>query len=473
MTRILRRWIAAPSLKFSAILLFLAYSPAFAFNSLTHSQVTHSAFHYLENYSRLSPASGIWLGGTEAEKHLTKQLLIRAIVDADFRPDLWITGALHTNVAGGTSDSGVSIFTTLFHHLNVVDQGTFWENDGYAYRHTSGTGNDSLLATFSARIVGAVSPALGGHNVEHPSHGFTLPPYKLGFRGTNSDWNVFFFGNNDPTNAVFPPASVPSELSYRTLISSDRAAKTFLDSWSERLPLISGPLSERTLSRYYWRAEVMGRPRALDVFGLALHMIQDMGMPHHTQGIASYCHPEMELYLDQLICNGGQGIPLSDYERGTFLEDFNRCQTFYDPALIASLIASLPALQVTKPKGITQRMTEIAKISARWRWGTTSEKDDSVTSVFPDGSYLTVRDCSGFIGNRAIQAQLKFQYNLAVASSVVFMELASREYESFKHISAAPTLGNGLPFYMTPQAGLAPLAPFMNKNGGVRVNTPF
>lgn len=291
---------------FAIIGMALLGTPSLAFNSWTHAQITHSALNYLAANPAAAPLSTPfaerWLhSGKNAS--LMRELLVRAVVDADYRPDIWISGAFHSPFTGGVGETGVNLFTTLSHHLNVTRAGTFWDNDGYAFRNTSGEGNDGLLGTPTARIVGEISPPLGGTNVDHPIHGIALSPYRHGFRGTNADWNEFFRGNNDPTEAVFPPANIPAQLAYSAMLISDRAGRTFIDSWAEDLPLIRDLVTTQVLRRHYWRAEIEGLPRGFDLLGLTLHLAQDMAMPHHAAGIAAFCHPEIEVFMDQLICD--------------------------------------------------------------------------------------------------------------------------------------------------------------------------
>src|SRR5690242_12256644 len=120
------------------LLVVFAYgNNAFAFNSLTHEQITRSALSYLNTHSHVFPETEKWLGALGPDYEFMTSSLVRAVVDADYRTDLWMSGLFHKPFVGGADDGHLAVFTALFHFMNVTESGRFWQYDGYSYLRSS------------------------------------------------------------------------------------------------------------------------------------------------------------------------------------------------------------------------------------------------------------------------------------------------------------------------------------------------
>ncbi len=404
-------------------------SVAFGYNALTHEQITYSAFNYLESNNHFFQETQYWLSGLGNQKDFMKEILVRAAVDADYKLDLWLDGWFHPPSAGGKMNGGSTFFTSMFHHVNVTIPGVFWEHDGYAYRHSSKRGFDSYLATPSAYVRGDLSSGLGGHHHAHPPHGIPLGAYKDGFKGTEKQWKKLFFGDNEATDAVFPPAHVPADIAFQKMLFSPRAKEDRSESWNARIPLVTGFFSDTTLTRHYWRGEVEQLPVGFDLLGLTMHMMQDVTMPHHTFGVADYCHVELENLTDKLSCNN-QNLNMKSYSDGSFGSNVGSCQSLYDPQMVKELVYQWEALNPGKQYSISQRILSIAHISSRWKWGEPNNAMWFLGTELPDGRVLMADRCKDLMKKKPVHEQLKYQYNLAVAATVVLFELAAHEYET-------------------------------------------
>lgn len=410
--------------------LALFNSSAHAFNSLSHEQITRAAIAYLNTHPHVFNETDRWLSGLGKSESFMTETLVRGAVDADFRSDVWLTGWFHGPLTGASASAGFTLFTSMTHYLNVSTRGDYWDYDGYAYRHGSHANNDEYLNTLSTRVVGTASKALGGVQPLLPEHGASLPIYDMGFKGNARDWQNMFFGMNMASKAVFPPANVPAQLAYNALMASGRATEDRAESWTQRLPLVSGVFTTKYLDRHFWRGEIKSLPKAFDLLGLTLHMTQDLAIPQHTQGTADWCHTDLEKLFDKLICKTDVDTNETTYQNGSFGGEHLECNHLYDERDVGDILMELPALNPNLNISIGDRLKAIAKHSSRWHWGEPADSIDFVGTRFPNGIEATGNTCKDVLGDPEIYHWAKYQYNLAIASSVVMFELAAHNYES-------------------------------------------
>ncbi|MGZ3699892.1 MAG: hypothetical protein ACXVCH_17500, partial [Bdellovibrionota bacterium] len=233
------------------------------------------------------------------------------------------------------------------------------------------------------------------------------------------------------TRAVFPPANVPAQLAFDAVMRSPRAAVNRAESWSARVPLVTGLFSSELWDRQYSRAEIAGLPKDFDRLGLVLHLAQDLAVPQHAEGTADYCHHELEQLIDRLACKSGANIDPLPYNRGTYsANEYPDCQNLYDEKLVAKILSEQPFLNPLSDLKVSGRLTELAKVSARWQWGDPSDSVDMLGTMLPDGMEITGDTCEQILRDPAIEPQIRFQYNLGVAVSASIFELAAHRYKS-------------------------------------------
>ena len=409
-------------------LMFLFSTAAYAFNGLTHQELIKSALDHLDSFVETSQATRQWLGTENTKRgRRIRNLLIRATVDEDYRANIFLDANFHSPFAGAMGKAA-NIFTTFSHHLNVSIPGTYWEFDGYAYKNTDGTGNDKYLGLPSVSVKGALSNALSSRIHSGFIDDNDIGTYQLEFKGTQQDWQNMFFGNNRASDAVFPPANVPAQLAKDRLMSSPIAKKGRKKVWAETINLASGVFSSQELSRRFWRAEIEGLPQAFDLLGTIFHMTQDLSVPHHTHGIGSYCHEELETLGDTLAC--GKRVDTSLFDLGIYDENPNyyKCQRLYDPALVETLRTHLPVFSTRPDLSLSNRLKEIAKLTSQWRFGKDPRDEDLVRSVLPNGLVFFEKSCNELLKHKELRSALKVQYNFAVAATVVVFDQIAKEY---------------------------------------------
>ncbi|MBI3554933.1 MAG: hypothetical protein HY074_01560 [Deltaproteobacteria bacterium] len=417
---------------FPLLLIYFA-GDANAYNAFSHEQITRSAFEYLRSHPHAFSETDQWmsLGGKRAG--LMEETLVRAAVDTDFKSDVWLGGWFHKPFTGARTSTSFAMFTRLMHFIVVNQRGDYWQSDGYAYRHGSHENNDAYLSTPSCTVVGKLSHALGGNNPAFPQHGIDLGTFNEGFEGRPKDWHEMFYGNNDADDAVFPPANVPAQAAFDAMLRSQRNTADITNSWTENLPLVTGIFSTGHLSRHYWRGEVTGLPNGLDLLGVTLHMAQDVTVPQHALGTSDWCHQELEDLADSLDCNTTKHIDITPYNQGNFGGSvYSQCHALYDDKLIAHAMATIPALNPAANIAMGERLREIAFHSSRWAWGDPRDfnSDDDMGTVLPNGREFTADHCSGLLKHREVRNQLRYQYNVAIAASVMIFELAAHDYEA-------------------------------------------
>lgn len=407
---------------------------AYAFSEYTHEWATRNAMSYMRTRANFFPETRAWTRELGNDEDYMEESLVRAVVDADYRLDAWLESVFHKPFAGARNSVGlVNLFTTMFHHLNVNAKGRYWEYDGYAYKHSTGSGNDAYLDLPTVVVKGGLSVALGGTDARHPVHGIPLGVYRDGFRGTDADWRRMYFDGASAADAYFPPANVPAQRAFALMLASDRARLTEAESWNESFPLVVGLTSSVSLARHYWRGEIADLPKGFDLLGVTIHMMQDVAMPHHVEGTADQCHPELEALIDDLAC-GIEGADKKQYYDGSYggspeAGRYGHCDRIYDPVMVERVFKEHPSLDPRRPMSVSDRIKALAFISSRWQWGVPEESVDFIGSILPNGKMYTGDRCSDFMAIPAIRDAAKYQYNLAVAATVSIFESAAHEYE--------------------------------------------
>ena len=257
-----------------------------------------------------------------------------------------------------------------------------------------------------------------------------LGAYKLGYKGTEKDWKKMFLSHQSVTATIFPPADVPAALAFDAMLRSERAVATETESWTDRLPVANTIFGNEMLSRHYWRGEIAGLPRGLDLLGLTFHMVQDVSVPQHSSGTADNCHQEIENLADQLACDTAHDLPESTYDDGSFTGDAAGCQHLYDAQLVNQILKTVPELDASREFTVRQRIQAVAIVSAAWRWGDPDDSVDFMGTRLPDGREFSADRCSDLMKIEAVRAQLKYQYNLAVAGTVTLFQSAATQYEA-------------------------------------------
>ncbi len=396
-----------------------------AFNGLVHEQIIKSVFEYLNTQQKIAPTTSKWLKNGQNQ---IERVLIRAVVDVDYQPDLWMSAWYRSPFAGGQVKY-LGMLTSLYHFLNVTKPGVFWDYDGYAYSNTDGIGNDSYLGMSGMRIRGDLSFPLGGRVYDDAQRRGVayLGSYRDGFKGSDKDWRQLFF-EGFSAKAVLPPSNIPAQMAYQLFLTSKRAVKNKLEEWDSLLPVADGYIFLKKVKHHYWRQEIAGLPLALDSLGVTLHMLQDLSVPHHAQGLAGYCHPELEEIADELACGVDQKPDLLLYQTGYF-DSFSSssCQQLYDPDLVASILRSSAIMKMPNKLDIQNTLVEIAKRSAQWQFGKLDSQ--AMASRFPDGTFISGVNCDIFRQEKVFK-QIKFQYNMAVAYSLFVFEKALSEWEN-------------------------------------------
>ncbi len=419
-----------------ALLLFQVSKPAYGYDEYTHEWITRNALTYLKTHKHAYPETDLWLRGLDSNEGFMEATLVRAVVDTDYKTDMWLNAWFHPPFVGGISGKLADIFTTMFHFLNVSVKGDYWDYDGYAYRHTTKKGNDSYLNEPSVTVWGSYSRPLGGlfapgHNVVH---GTELGPYRDGFKGSTADWNNLFFYNNDASDAVFPPSNVPGQLAFNKMLVSARSTSNMTDSWNEDLPLISGVFSTDHVNRHYWRGEIEGMPKDLDLLGMTMHLTQDATVPHHVEGTSDNCHPEYEAMVDRMACNTAGALNYGQYYDGSYDGAVEaRCNFLYDAALVDQVFTDHRSIDALLNTSVHDRMQQVAFITSRWDW-----KQHGSTEL-PDGRIYVQKDCGKMLSIQAVRQQAKYQYNMAIAATVVLFEVAAHQYET-RHAPRAPII---------------------------------
>ena len=387
---------------------------AFAYTPIGHEQITKAALRYL---AHLDWSASRWLPQDEAARALVENAISHAVVEPDYAPNAWGKVVGYGPVAGMKSGaSSISAFSSLFHFINVTRPGIYWDYDGFAYRDHRGLDNDLLLGLPFSSILGDLSTGLS--------------LYRWGFKGTNADWRSLFWGRGNSKRAVFPPAYVPAEIALQRFLAAPIAEQDSQESQFIDFPVITGLFKGVKIHRQYLHDHLKGLPDAIGEFGTALHMAQDMCVPHHTLATLDFCHQEFEETNDVLNCRlEHKRLPYGRYEYGVFSGALD-CHELYDPVLVERLLREAPPFQLHNGMSLSERLQKLAIITAHWQWGDPSESVDPIGTVLPDGKVFTGDHCSDIFKEPAVREQVRLQYNLAVAASVAFAEIVVESYET-------------------------------------------
>jgi hypothetical protein len=415
-------------------------SAAWAFNSFSHDRITRNAIRHLRHYPHVAAKTATWLNTPD----LMVESLVRANVDTDFKADVWLDSITTPPIAGAKGKGRFVLLTSMLHFLNVTTNGAFWEHDGYSYRGSTKQGADTYLNMVTVTVRGDLSSALGGTRPEgHAHHGSELGTFDLGFGGTSKDWKKMFGVGNRASKAVFPPSNVPSELAFQNLLVSPRAAQDRVDSWEETFPVVRSVITHGKVHRKHWRGEVQGLPVALDQLGLILHMVQDLGIPQHAQGTSDLCHGELEDFASK---TGGDynNDTLKRYWDGTYEGEVSPQEdSLYDADLTETFRTELPFLNPTSDLTIKERMIALGKLTSQWRFKRVARK--LWTTTLPDRTVVSARTCAALVQLPRVREQLRANYNLSVAASAAFFELAVHHYERAMSIEQPFPLSLSLP----------------------------
>ncbi len=428
----------------------IAGPSAQAYQLISHEQMAHSALIHLKNYQPYFQETAKWVrDATPDQFRALRAVLLRSSIEADLRPDLWGENILLGPANGGHSGSASVLFTSVFHFIVIrenpdgtVIPGEFWKHhDGYSWRHSSQTGAfDSLLSLPTSRIRGDLSHSLGGTTPAHVRLPFAdIPAYKKNFRLSDSAFRrMFHSSSNRAIDAVFPPADVPAELAFNHVMRSPRATRTTYEQWWSPIAVMSYG-GKKTTPRRFTEMEVEGYPSKLGALGLTLHLAQDLAMPHHTIGTLDFCHHELEEEMEKRVCGSQKTPDQSPFFKGTYEVPTKNCQHLYDPDLVARMLKTYDFFRLDQPYGLSARLRALARTTHQWRFGTVNpdapnasidQALDFVATQLPNGQVYSGNRCRDLFKHRAVQEQIRTQFNLGVAASIMVIELAARNYEN-------------------------------------------
>ena len=425
----LRRYLKTTGLVFLIPgMLILGESVSFAYNSFSHEHITRNAVHFLRDHSGGYPEIKQWLDEGSEERYLVEEILVRANVDSDYRSDLWFGSWFHPPTFGAFQTSVIYPYTATSHFLDISGEGKYWEKDGFSYARSSKQGKDVLYELPSVRVEGKLSSAFGGKNDAHRSKIPSIGDYRFEFKGTDEEWNHLFFEDTYLSHVVFPPANIPGQLAFQDMLQSSRAEETYIDHWDETLPLASGLMATKSVSRHYMRGEIKGLPSRLDSLGMTIHLAQDMTVPQHTQVTTDLCHTEYESFVDQLdALQEASDIDFSGYQSGVYFGAQRSWKSYlYDEALIEQFIQENLALKTQTNLSVKDRFYAIARETHQMKW---SKVGDTYTLEFPTGEKISQKTCENLINTIDVHQHIKKQYNFAVAITVVLLDQAAHAYE--------------------------------------------
>ncbi len=386
----------------SWIFLLFFTSKGHAYTNFSHERITRGALNYLRTHTHTFLETDEWARIMSENKELVDESLVRSVVDTDYKSDMWLGAIFHESFSGGIEDGWVNMFTTLTHFMTIGVPGTLWENNGFSYKYGSKSGRDNMLNYFS----------------------LVLKDYN----GSTAEWRGKYPSGSKVGDIIFPPANVPAEKALEILFSSKRATASRSINWDERLALISGIFKTEHPIRHFWRGEIKGLPVRFDQLGVALHMIQDMTVPHHSMSTSDLCHHEYEFAVDNLACPNGK-INYRPYHDGSYFGDvYPQCESLYDEKMITRLMGEVPALRLDGTLGLSERMQKIAEMSHLWSWQFLANK--KIQLKFPDGNKIEAESCTTLMNHDKFKEQVKYQYNLAIAASVSVFESVAYRYES-------------------------------------------
>ncbi len=423
--RVWRRLLTLASLP---IVLAFFLPSAHAFNSMSHAQILKTSWNWISSNAQEFPYASKWIASKDVQ-----MLLIRANVDADFLPNLWLGSNLFSETFSASTFGVLNPFSTLLHHVNADTPGKLWEYDGYSFQSSSRRGRDLFAAAPTTYLDVERSSPFGGISSLNGMYASELGVYREGFRGVEQDWRRLYGGRRSLSEVTFPPAYVPAQLAWNRLLTSPRSEIPLFAVWHDSIPSI-GLNGVSVLERRYWRSEIPGFPRDLELLGLALHLAQDMAVPQHARATADYCHVEFEELIDSLACEG-TGFPNTDLKAqkefvdGTY--DLERklpnCQSLVDRTQIREKYDQLPYLKTGHRLTAGELTLQAALDSSRWKFG--KRWLGPYWSRLPSGALFEAKSCKELFERHEIRLAAKERYSLAVAISARLLENAAREYE--------------------------------------------
>lgn len=377
-----------------------------AFNTQTHHQILKSALIYLRTHVTQNPLTREWL--MLAEKNITEsnpdpieRLFIRSIIDTDYQDDLWIESWYLKPISAGRTNV-LGMLTSLYHFTNVTKPGRYWEYDGYAYQNTEGLGNDAYLGQMGLEVRVDLSKPMQKYASEQK--------------------------NTLLSEVSMPPSYIIAADAFKEAISSWPSKKNERTIWQKEITYAQSYVLNSWTYHQYASEEILALPSQLQKLGIAMHMAQDLAMPHHAQGIAGQCHSELESYVDGLLCETGIDVSNDLYDSGIFDEDpVPSCQKLNAVGHIEKLIAHNPIFDVESGMTLEERLIKIAQMSAEVRVSSLNRSDNSMTMEFKD-KILFSDSCDQIKNSESLAVIASRQYEIATAATVMLIELAASQY---------------------------------------------
>lgn len=364
-------------------------------------------------------------------------ILIRANVDADYMPNVWLGSFIFKDVFAASSFGILNPFSTLFHHINMTQKGRYWDYDGYSFSGSSRRGRDLFPMIPSVFLDTRRSSPIGGQSPLNGMYLTDIGAYKQGFKGTEQEWQKLYGNSPALSSVTFPPAYVPAELAWQQVLKSPRSQTAVYRQWQDEIPTI-GLEGTSFPSRLYWRREIPGLPQDLELLGLAIHLVQDMVVPQHVRATADLCHVELEEVFDELACEG-TGIPdewikaQKEFVLGTYDTQgaLPECQALADPDLIRKKLGAYSFLRPNTAHTAGEMALLVAQESSQWTFGKTWL--GPFWTRLPSGQTIKGNSCLQIVSRPEVAQEIREKYALAVAVTVRMLELAARSYELHRY----------------------------------------
>lgn len=362
---------------------------------------------YLRTHVSQEPTTSDWLkwadqARTQSNPDPLQRLLLRSLVDADYQDDLWLDAWYYKPFAGGKTET-FAMLTSLYHFTNVTRPGRYWRYDGYAYRNTQALGNDAFLGMYGLDVRFDLSKPLQKY--------------------------VSFATQTAMADMTLPPSYLLAMEAFENATHSETSAQSHREVWKKELSYADAYVFTSTFVRQFAYEELERLPARLQDLGTAMHMAQDLAMPHHAQGIGGLCHSEFEQLVDEILCSSRGKVDSSPYETGLFDDtEIPNCQQLYDVAAIEKLIANDPIFNTHSSLSFEDRLIELAKRSAEWRIKPQDSREPNGLKLLFDDQAIFSGSCQDMQGSPAVLLIAKHQYELATAATVMIIELAAHEH---------------------------------------------
>lgn len=391
------------------LLVLIQSSVSHSFNAATHHQILKSALTFIRTHKSQNATMSEWLALAQRKSGKDnldplERLLLRPLVDADYQDDLWFGAWYHPPFAGGKADT-LGMLTSLYHFTNVTKAGRYWRYDGYSYENSSKLGNDAMLGISGLKIKLDLSPTLRKY-VDEPIQSVA--------------------------DATMPPSYLLAVDAFEDTIYSSLSRESKRTTWSKDLIFATNFIMTDKFKHKFASEEIGGLPSKMQSLGIALHIAQDLAMPHHAQGIAGLCHNVLETYVDSLLCPAGVEVKTDSYDNGTFDEThLQNCQELYDAQEIEALINENPALSASSKMPLEDRLIELAFMSAEYKVAPLNRRKKAL-KIQRDDRTIFSGSCKEIPKSQAMFRVAKNQYQLATAATVMLIELAARNYMTSK-----------------------------------------